>query len=101
MNNLAVMYGDFGRHHDALALFEKTLEIRRRLLSENDPEIGERSIVFLVFTLTRSVAGDAMNNVANTYKALGRFQEALVLREQTLQLYRRSLPENHPDIGVM
>jgi CHAD domain-containing protein len=41
-----------------------------------------------------------MNNLANTMKHLGRFQDVLVLREMTLQHYRISLPESHPDIGL-
>jgi hypothetical protein len=41
-----------------------------------------------------------MNNVAATYSALGRYQDALVLQEKTLEFRRRVLPENHPDIGV-
>ena len=41
-----------------------------------------------------------MNNVAETYGALGRYQDALVLKEKTLEFQRRVLPENHPDIGV-
>ena len=39
-----------------------------------------------------------MVNLANTYSALGRHQEALVMREKTLEFQRRVLPENHPDI---
>jgi hypothetical protein len=42
-----------------------------------------------------------MNNVGNTYSALGRHQDALVMRVKTLEFRRRVLPENHPDIGVM
>jgi hypothetical protein len=42
-----------------------------------------------------------MGNLAETYRALGRHQDALVLQEKTLEFYRRVLPENHPDIGVM
>jgi len=51
-------------------------------------------------TLTRSVPGTAMSNLAITYDALGRHQDALVLKEKTLEFRRRVLPENHPDIGV-
>jgi len=40
MHNLAVSYADAGRHEDALALHEKTLELRRRILPENHPDIG-------------------------------------------------------------
>jgi hypothetical protein len=41
-----------------------------------------------------------MSNLAGTYSKLGRHQDALVLQEKTLELQRRVLPENHPDIGV-
>ena len=57
--------------------------------------------VDLTCDLTRSVLGIAMGNLAATYRALGRHQDALVLQEKTLDFYRRLLPENHPDIGVM
>ena len=49
--------------------------------------------------MTLSVLGAAMGNLADTYSALGRHQDALVLQEQTLEFYRRVLPANHPDIG--
>jgi hypothetical protein len=42
-----------------------------------------------------------MGNLAFTYSALGRHQDAVVLKEKTLEFQRRVLPENHPDIGVM
>jgi len=41
-----------------------------------------------------------MGSLADTYAGLGRHQDALVLREKTLEFWRRVLPENHPDIGV-
>jgi len=41
-----------------------------------------------------------MHNLAVTYDALGRHQDALVLQEKTLEFRQRVLPENHPDIGV-
>ena len=40
-----------------------------------------------------------MYNLAISYFALGRHDEALELRERTLEFQRRVLPENHPDIG--
>jgi hypothetical protein len=42
-----------------------------------------------------------MNNLAATYGELGRYQDALLLQEKTLEFRRRVLPENHPDIGVI
>ena len=40
-----------------------------------------------------------MNNLANSYSDLGRHDEALEMREKTLEFRRRVLPENHPSIG--
>ena len=50
--------------------------------------------------MTLSALGQAMGNLANTYSALGRHQDALVMMEKTLEFRRRVLPENHPDIGA-
>ena len=60
-------------------------------------------IVFVELTcgLTRSVSGAAMGNLALSYSALGRHQDALVLQEKTLEFWRCVLPESHPNIGVM
>ena len=44
MNNLASTYSALGRHADALAMGERVLEFRRRVLPVNHPEhpeIGE------------------------------------------------------------
>ena len=40
-----------------------------------------------------------MNNLAKSYSALGRHEEALAMMERVLEFMRRVLPENHPDIG--
>ena len=50
--------------------------------------------------MTLCALGDAMNNLAATYSALGRHQDALVMMEKTLEFRRRVLPENHPEIGA-
>ncbi len=41
MSNLAASYRDLGRHADAVAMDEQVLELRRRVLPANHPEIGE------------------------------------------------------------
>jgi hypothetical protein len=41
MSNLATTYHKLGRHADALAMGERVLEFRRRVLSANHPDIGE------------------------------------------------------------
>ena len=40
-----------------------------------------------------------MNNLASTYRALGRHADALAMGEQALEFQLRVLPANHPDIG--
>ena len=42
-----------------------------------------------------------MGNLANTYSALGRHQDALVLFQETLEFRQRVLPKKHPQIGVV
>ena len=51
--------------------------------------------------MTQYVPGIAMGNLADTYRALGMHQNALVLQEKTLEFQRRVLPENHPAIGAI
>jgi hypothetical protein len=41
MNNLATTYLKLGRHADALAMFERVLEFRRRVLPADHPDTGE------------------------------------------------------------
>ena len=41
MNNLASTYSNLGRHNEALAMRERVLEFRRRVLPEDHPDIGE------------------------------------------------------------
>ena len=48
MANLAVTYSALGRHDDALAMQERVLEFRRRVLPENHPSIGEGDVWCLI-----------------------------------------------------
>ena len=41
MSNLAGTYSALGRHADALAMMERVLEFRRRVLPADHPDIGE------------------------------------------------------------
>ena len=41
MNQLAITYSGIGRLADALAMGERVLEFRRRVLPEDHPDIGE------------------------------------------------------------
>ena len=40
-----------------------------------------------------------MNNLANSYYFVDRLQDALIMRERTVELRQRYLSENHPLLG--
>ena len=50
--------------------------------------------------MTLCALGAAMGDLAVTYSALGRYQDSLAMEEKALELRRRVLSENHPDIGA-
>ena len=108
MSNLASTYFALGRHEDALAMQERALEFRRRVLPENHPHIGEghewSGVACAVPVVARCMylprrAGTAMSNLAVTYSALGRHDDALAMGERAFEFAYRVLPENHPSIG--
>ena len=41
-----------------------------------------------------------MSNLANTYRDLGRHEDALAMKESALEFRRRVLPPRHPDIAA-
>jgi hypothetical protein len=52
MSNLASTFSDLGRHKDALAMKEKVLEFRCRLLPESHPSIGEGGVYYGIACFT-------------------------------------------------
>jgi hypothetical protein len=56
-------------------------------------------LLVVAFVLIRFTQDQAMGNLANTYSALGRPQDALALHEASLEFRRRVLPEGHPHTG--
>ncbi|MFO0889252.1 MAG: CHAT domain-containing tetratricopeptide repeat protein [Isosphaeraceae bacterium] len=67
----------------ALALFEKALEIRRRLLTEDHPDTAE-----------------SCDNVAGNLMELGKYHLALPLAEKSLEIRRRTLTDDHPETAT-
>ena len=41
-----------------------------------------------------------MSTLSAVFYELGRYEDAMVLREKSLEFFRRVLPENHPNIGA-
>ena len=81
MSNLALTYTSLGRHQDALAMGEKTLEFRRRVLSENHPDMGIACL-----------------NLGACYANFGDMHRALPLTREALRIFQATLPPLHPHV---
>ena len=75
-------YGQ-GLYEQAEPFDKQRLEVTRRRLGEEHPDIAE-----------------SLNNLAYLYKYQGRYAEAELLYLQALELYKRLLGENHPDVAI-
>jgi tetratricopeptide (TPR) repeat protein len=80
MDEQAEAFHAQGKYAEAQPLFEKALEIRRRLLSDDHPD-------------TTSI----YDRLANNLKAQGKYTAAQSLYEQALEINRRLLGDDHPD----
>ena len=79
-NNLAYNLDAQGKYAQAQPLYEKALEISRRLLTDNHPDTAI-----------------SYNNVAMNLNAQGKYAQAQPLFEKALEIYRRLLTDDHPD----
>ncbi len=102
MSNLARTYSALGRLQDALRLDENAYEYLKRALPADDPNLGGPRMTLEFFSMfRRDLLGYCMHNLGISYGDVGRHEDAVVLHKQTLDLRRRVLPENHPEIGCM
>ena len=72
-----------GRYSEAEPLYQQALEMRKRLLGEEHPD----------------VAG-SLNNLAGLYRSQGRYSEAEPLYQQALEMRKRLLGEEHPSVAT-
>ncbi len=79
-NNPANVYGNSGKHQEALKIHEKTYGDFCRIFGEEHPD-----------TL------NSLDNLASTYGALGDSRKALELHEKVYDIRKRMLGEEHPD----
>jgi len=71
-----------GKYAQAQPLYEKALEIRRRLLTVDHP-----------------LTAESYNNLAVNLNAQGKYAQAQPLYEKALEIYRRLLSDDHPNTG--
>ncbi len=72
-----------GKYAQAQPLFQKALEIRRRLLTDDHPETAE-----------------SYNNVAGSLDYQGKYSQAQPLYEKALDIRRGLLTDEHPDTAT-
>ncbi|WP_013325063.1 tetratricopeptide repeat protein [Gloeothece verrucosa] len=82
LNQLALLYYSQGRYEQAEPLYKQALELRKRLLGDNHPDVAS-----------------SLNNLAGLYYSQGRYEQAEPLYKQALELRKRLLGDNHPDVA--
>ena len=78
-NNLAIVYVGEGRPREALAMFEKAVALKEKVL-------GPRHIDVAI----------SVGNVAMVLHDLGRFDESTAANQRALDIYRRTVGLQHP-----
>ena len=111
-NNLAALYDELGRSQDALRLYRRSLEVWQRTLPPTAPEIStalnnlgthfarEHRYRDAAFYYRRALAIEphpsTLNNLAEMYRAEGRYTEA----EKILRQLTKALPATDPTLGA-
>ncbi|MDB9311198.1 tetratricopeptide repeat protein [Aphanizomenon sp. CS-733/32] len=83
LNNLAELYRSQGRYSEAEPLYLDALEIRKRILTGDHPDVAT-----------------SLNNLAYLYNNQGRYSEAEFLFLHALEMRKRLFTDNHPDIAT-
>ena len=71
-----------GEYNEAVKFYERSLAIRQRTLTEDDPSLA----------LT-------YNDLALVYNSMGEYSKALEFHEKSQQIREKALPPNHPDLA--
>jgi tetratricopeptide (TPR) repeat protein len=82
LNNLANLYYNQGKYSEAEPLYLDALEMRRRLFTNDHPDVAS-----------------SLNNLANLYYNQGKYSEAEPLYLDALEMRRRLFTNDHPDVA--
>jgi tetratricopeptide (TPR) repeat protein len=81
-NQRALIKYHQGEFNEAIQLFQQVLEINRKALPPNHPELAE-----------------SYNNIGMVYNDMGDYPQALSSYEKVLEIRQHSLPPTHPDFA--
>ena len=79
MSNLANTFSKLGRHEDALAMQEKTLDFQRRVLPANHTSLGI-----------------ACFNISISHENMGNLHSAIEMAHEALRIFQATLPPSNP-----
>ncbi|HLO87753.1 MAG TPA: tetratricopeptide repeat protein [Nostocaceae cyanobacterium] len=82
LNDLALLYYFQGKYSDAELLLLQSLEIRKRQLGADHPDVAT-----------------SLNNLAGLYESQGKYSDAEPLYLQSLEIWKHQLGADHPNIA--
>ncbi|MCI0388418.1 MAG: tetratricopeptide repeat protein [Acidobacteria bacterium] len=80
LNNLAVLYKDFGKYQEAEALFKRVLEMQGRMLGKEHPDFAK-----------------SLDDLGLLYEKLGDYRASEAFCGQAFEIRRVIFGERHPD----
>ena len=72
-----------GEYKEAVKYYEKSIEIKERILDKNDPGLAT-----------------SYNNIALVYNNMGEYSKALEYYEKSHRNHEIALPQNHPNLAT-
>lgn len=124
-NMLGILKNNQGEYKDAALLFEKSVTLHRKFLSNNDPALsniynnlglvhkhmGEYTKALEFFGKAHAINEATLPpdhpdlaltycNIGSLYNDMGEYQKALEYYEKDLEITKKSLPSNHPNLAT-
>ena len=72
-----------GEYEEAVQYYEKSIEIKERTISKNDPGLSV-----------------SYHNIASVYNNMGEYSKALGYYEKSIEITKIALPQNHPNLAI-
>ena len=123
-HQLGVVKDELGEYSEAIKYYEKCLQINRKILPSNHPDLassynnigvacrntGDYSKALSYYEAALSIQQKLLppddpslvktnNNIGNVYCSMNNHQQALEYYKKVLSIRQQSLPPNHPDLA--